>query len=192
VGPDCFGYDPDLQGYPYDPEKAKALLAEAGYPDGFSIKYEFASGTYFKGREVAEAIASYWSDIGVETDLEPLEFSIWDEKLITAKLGPVTHIGWNYMSVMDADQVLQHYVSDSFLKLWSNPEYDALYAQQASTVDQEERLELLQEMGALLREGCVNIPLFQVPTIYASDPDLKGYVFTANGRLRLEEAYFEG
>ncbi len=64
------GFDPALQdAYPYDPEKAKELLAEAGYPDGFTMTMVAPTFGILTGRPLAQAIAQNWSDIGVELDL---------------------------------------------------------------------------------------------------------------------------
>ena len=60
------GFNPDLERYPYDPEAAKQLLAEAGYPDGFMITLDAGSDITVNSSEVAQAVASYWEKIGIK------------------------------------------------------------------------------------------------------------------------------
>ncbi|MBI4608404.1 MAG: hypothetical protein HY726_05285 [Candidatus Rokubacteria bacterium] len=55
--PVMLGYDPEVKAYPYDPERARRLLAEAGYAQGLSLTLNTPSGRYLKDKEVAEAIA---------------------------------------------------------------------------------------------------------------------------------------
>ena len=64
------GYDPSLvDHYPYDPDKARELMTEAGYPDGFTIDALAASHMFTGGGPLAQAIASYWDDIGVTANV---------------------------------------------------------------------------------------------------------------------------
>ena len=70
LGPNELGYDPELKPYAYDPKKAKALLAEAGYPNGFDVKlYWQVGGRSSMSQETVEAIASYLEAVGIRTKL---------------------------------------------------------------------------------------------------------------------------
>ncbi|HEX5164729.1 MAG TPA: ABC transporter substrate-binding protein [Thermomicrobiales bacterium] len=64
IGPWIFGFDPTLAPYPHDPDKAKELLTEAGYPDGIDIQIWHIQGRYPKDKEVAEAMAQEMSKAG--------------------------------------------------------------------------------------------------------------------------------
>lgn len=72
--------------YPYDPDKAKELLAEAGYPDGFDIKLWSPHGRYLRDAEVAEAVQGYLADVGINADLQTWEWSAY----LDAVLNPAT------------------------------------------------------------------------------------------------------
>jgi peptide/nickel transport system substrate-binding protein len=68
--PECYSYKPDLVGYPYNPEKARQLLKDAGYPEGFSIPLVFKTGETYVG--VYTAVQSMLADVGIKVDLQPL------------------------------------------------------------------------------------------------------------------------
>lgn len=69
--PDCWSYNPNVVGYPYDPEKAKTLLAEAGYPDGFDTTIWLRSEK--SSRDMCTAIQSNLADVDIRADLQILE-----------------------------------------------------------------------------------------------------------------------
>ncbi|MEN3150604.1 ABC transporter substrate-binding protein [Neorhizobium sp. IRAMC:178] len=75
-----FGYDPGLQPYPYNPAEAKRLLAEAGYPNGFSLTLNAPSDRYVNGAQVAQAVTAMLSQIGLNVTLETFPFSIYFTK----------------------------------------------------------------------------------------------------------------
>ncbi|MFL2770001.1 MAG: ABC transporter substrate-binding protein [Rhodospirillaceae bacterium] len=71
VTPDAFGFNPDLEPYPYDPERAKALLAEAGYPNGFDLVFEVVPGTSIpNGPAIYQKMAEDLAAIGVRLELK--------------------------------------------------------------------------------------------------------------------------
>ena len=107
VNPMAFGYDPKVEGYPYDPKKAKELLKQAGFPNGTDITLHTGTSAAFN-RQLAEAIAEMLTEVGLRTNLK-----IWDPGPAWNKFfqgeGKATHgfIGsWGYYSTFDADAIL--------------------------------------------------------------------------------------
>ncbi|MCC6642892.1 MAG: hypothetical protein IT386_17160, partial [Deltaproteobacteria bacterium] len=94
IAADGLGHNPAIEAYPYDPEKAKQLLAEAGYPDGFEFVLTTAQGRYVKQLEIPQAIAGQLEAVGVKVDLDVRDWSA-----IESELGgglPAYYAGWNY------------------------------------------------------------------------------------------------
>jgi peptide/nickel transport system substrate-binding protein len=186
VGPDAFGYNPDLDPWPYDPDRARELLAEAGYPDGFTIDFDAGVENYTKGQEVAEAVVAQLAEVGVTANLQVLEWTVYVEKLArTYDSAPLTYVGWNYYPVMDADFAIRHFVSSSPYFTENNemevsPEMDELYAQQKTEFDRDARISILHEFMAEMREEAQMIYLFQSPLINGVSPRVQGYQPTPN------------
>jgi len=80
-GPNVFGYDKDLKPYPYDPEKAKALLAEAGLSNGVDLNLAFRTdGETPNEPELIQAVAADLGQVGVRVKLDPIEFNTYLER----------------------------------------------------------------------------------------------------------------
>jgi len=73
IYPPMLGGLPDLKPYPYDPEKAKQLLADAGYPGGFGCEIQCTSGEHIKDLEVAQTVQAYLADVGIKARIKPVE-----------------------------------------------------------------------------------------------------------------------
>ena len=91
--PPTTGYNPEIKRLPYDPERAKALLAEAGYPDGFKIKLTGPNDRYVRDEQICEAVAKQLAKVGIEVELDTKPKAIFfpevDEHILDFYL-----IGW--------------------------------------------------------------------------------------------------
>lgn len=85
--------NPELEPYPYDPEKAKALLAEAGYPDGFKLTIMSPSSRYGLDKEITQQLAADLGDVGIETNVQYLELGVFLERNDAKKLTDLVWIG---------------------------------------------------------------------------------------------------
>lgn len=127
LSPMYFGYNPELKPYPYDPEKAKALLAEAGYPGGkgLTIEFEVPRGRYLAAEDISQAVAAQLGEIGVTVNIVEREFASYFAKLQAGGMSELGYIGTAWPT-LDADGALTallpgfpdaYYENDRFVEL---------------------------------------------------------------------------
>jgi peptide/nickel transport system substrate-binding protein len=163
VGAADFGYK-DLAVTAYDPAKAKALLAEAGLPNGFSIKMQ-STHRYMKDSEVAQAIAQQFGDIGVKIDQEVLDWSVYTQQV--PRKGPIFMLGWGSTQTLDADAaVYAIFKTGEPYSTASIPELDKLLDESRSIVDPAKREAVLAQIQDLAAEQVPVIPLYQEDALY--------------------------
>jgi len=166
--------NPDLKPYPYDPEKAKALLAEAGYPDGFDVVLNTPVGRYNKDKEAAEAIGAYLTEVGIRTEVVPMDWATYvQEMLIPRQNLQIGLIGLG--SAANDLEDAQNLVKDWPLSItdWYNEEYEALYNEALSTLDDAKRQELLFKAQEIAYEECPWIWLWRQYDFYGVSKRLK-------------------
>ncbi|MEM8951088.1 MAG: ABC transporter substrate-binding protein [Pseudomonadota bacterium] len=173
-----FGVSPNLQPVEYDPERAKALLAEAGVPDGFSLTIHGPNDRYINDAKIAEAIAQMLTRAGIDTAVETMPRSVYFKRASTG--GPdgtpefsFILVGWGAGSG-EASSPLKSLIHTydkergygaSNRGRYSNPEVDALIEQALSTIDDAEREAMLAKATEIaINDGAI-IPLhYQVNT----------------------------
>lgn len=167
---DMEGYNPDVEPFPYDPEKAKELLAEAGYPDGFTLTMQTSTGAFTQAVEVGQAIAGYLADVGVTVEIETLDYStlrsylIGGQDLQKAAALCATNYGG---SAMDCTSMLGSIIRENGVKTWYQSDtYHELVEGALASNDPEKRAELLREFQAHLMEDPDAIYLYQQMEIY--------------------------
>ena len=191
LSPQVFGYEPSAKAYPYDPEKAKQMLNEAGFPNGVEIDYYSPTGRYPKDREVAQVIVEQLSKVGIKANLKTPEWSIFNTDY---KNGKYQFYLTGRGSLTDADTLFQQYFRTGATRRtlgYSNPKLDELLDQEQLTFDVKKREKLLWEAHKIILEDAPAIPLWNAMDIYAYRADL---VWTAppDEKVQLRDAYLKG
>jgi peptide/nickel transport system substrate-binding protein len=140
-----FGFDADLKPYPYDPQKAKQLLAEAGYPNGFDIVMNGPSGRYMRDKEVCQAIAGQLGQVGIRVNLKLPEWGTYASNIYSHKTDPLWFIGWSNPA-LDPDQFLWPTThSNEPVSRTNDPELDKLLEQGRSEMNVEQRQKIYSQ-----------------------------------------------
>ena len=166
---DMLGYNADLEAFPYDPDEARDLLADAGYPDGFAITLNVPIGRYSKLEEAAEVVAGQLAEVGIEAELNQLEWNTFreDGRIPGTEAGAMDlKFAWNSNEWFDASRIISHITCDGESSKYCNPEVDDLMAEAGATLDQDARDELYQEVWATLDTSPHAVYLLQQNLIY--------------------------
>jgi peptide/nickel transport system substrate-binding protein len=152
-----FGTSKDTPIDPFDPNKAKKLLADAGYPNGFGITLGAPNGRYINDLKVAQAIAAMWSRVGVKTDVDapapPVFFKNRDTFKYSAYMagwGAVTGETSNAMQSLVATPDKQKGMGTTNSARYSSKELDAKLEEAMRTVDDTKREALLREASKIV------------------------------------------
>ncbi|GED51214.1 ABC transporter substrate-binding protein [Brevibacillus borstelensis] len=160
VNPNHFGFDESIKPYPYDPEKAKSLLKEAGYENGFETEiHYFTPGI---GQQITDAVISDLSKVGIKAKAKFYpESSSFVEKQRAGDL-PFRLGHWGSYSVYDADAILQPMFDSKgvYGKYFNTPQLDALINEARSSVDQDKRKALYSQAQQLIYKEAPWIFLF--------------------------------
>ena len=146
--------------YEYDPEKAKALLAEAGYPDGFETDY-YA----YRDREYAEAIANYLTAVGIRVNFNMLQYSALRE--LRMKGGtPISFQTWGSYSINDASAITSQFFKFGSLDDSRDEEVRDWLDIADSSTDPEVRKENYAKALAKIADQAYWVPMFSYNTNY--------------------------
>ncbi len=170
VSPSVFGHDPAIKHEAYDPEGAKKLLAEAGYPDGFALTLATPNNRYINDEQVAQAVAQMFTRIGITTRIEAFPLAAYFGKARNREFG-VALLGWGSLA---ADLALRSLAGspnpDKGYGTWNwggyaNPQLDQIIAQSLATVELDKREALARRAAALAAQEITFLPLhYQVVT----------------------------
>lgn len=163
VGPRVIGYNPDVKRYPYDPKKARELLAKAGHPDGVDVKLHYSPGKYEKDTELVQVVANQMSKGGFRVQIVPQEWVVfWGRGGVNGGKVPFYYIGRG--SVLDADTPLYQYFRTGGSKRtnFSHAEFDQLVDAEQAESDDAKRLSILRKMSEVIMDEAPLIPLYQL------------------------------
>jgi peptide/nickel transport system substrate-binding protein len=163
-----------IEPYPYDVEKAKALLAEAGVEPGTEITMDAPNGRYIKDSEMAQAIAQGLEDIGFKVNLKVLEWSVYAGELIpSGEPDELFFLGLG--SPFSGEQELFYVHPDYSLNFtrWQNDEYVDLYDQMTNSLDVAERQDLMNQIQEVVMRECPWIAVWHQVDFYGASKSLE-------------------
>ncbi|EFH10879.1 ABC transporter substrate-binding protein [Pseudoroseomonas cervicalis] len=173
--PGTFGYNPEIKPPAYAPDRARALLAEAGYPQGFRLTLHSPNDRYPNDAKTAQAVAQMWTRIGVQTQVDALPWASFAPR--SARQDFAARLtGWG-SSTADASSMLVNILGTydrarstgaNNAGRYSNPELDALRDRALATLDNERREALLREAVAMAEADTAMIPLFMLTNVWAT------------------------
>jgi oligopeptide transport system substrate-binding protein len=161
----------------YDPEQARRLLAEAGYPNGKGFpKFNILMNSSQAHRTIAEAIQQMWKqDLNIDVGIENQEWKVFQDSMNRLNYD-VARYGW-IADFMDPITFLSMWrTGDGNNNTgWSNPEYDQLLDQSAQTADPQKRLAILRQAEQLWLSEPAGIPIYWYTRFYLLDPSVKNW-----------------
>ncbi|MEH7392018.1 ABC transporter substrate-binding protein [Bacillus sp. JJ1474] len=166
--PGVTGAHPTLNNsFVYDPERAKELLAEAGY-NGAEINLQSPNGRYTLDSDVAQIIQTMLEEVGFKVKLELMENSHYLDVYDARQNKELFLIGLSN-SLFDGSHALEYFHTEGAKGMtdYSNPEFDELFALSEKNMNLEEREQQLQKMQEIVAKDLPNINLYQMKTAYA-------------------------
>ena len=165
----------DLTGtYPHDPEQARALLAEAGYPDGFSASLHLPA-PYPLHCSAGEILAAQLSRVGIDLNIQVVEWGTWLEQIYTNREFELTVVGLT--GRLDPHTMLNRYQSGSGRNTsnFSSQEYDELLALGLQETDPEQRVAIYRELQSILAREAVNVFIMDPNQLAVMQENLQGW-----------------
>ena len=173
--PGVYSYNPDVPPPAFDPDGARRLLAEAGFPQGFRVTLTTPNDRYPNDARTAQAVAQMWTRIGVRTEIQALPWSSFSARASRQEFamrlagwgsstGEASYAAINIIGTYNREQRR----GASNAGRYSNPAMDALVDRATTILDDGERERVLQEVIKVAMDDMAVIPLFHLVNTWAT------------------------
>ena len=176
--------------YPHDVEKAKELLTEAGYPNGFTFTIKVPSN-YAPHVNTALVLKEQLAEVGITAEIEQIDWNSWLTDVYSGREFEGTVVGFD-ASYPSASAMLARWVSDNGKNMinYNNAEYDQVFAEAQACTDDAQQTELYKQCLSILSETAANVYLQDLADFVAINPDLKGFEFYPLYVMDMSTLYF--
>lgn len=162
----------DIEPYAYDPERARQLLAEAGYADGLKLTLHTPEGRYLNDREVAEAVANQLRKVGIDVEVQVHEWVNFLEKVRAYEAGDMHLIGRSDR-FFDGGIMVDWFACGKTYVTYCDEALDQRLFEAASIIDPEERAAAMAELQRVIQEQAPWLFLYQQHDVYALSESLQ-------------------
>lgn len=170
-------YDKELASvYPYDVKKAKELLAEAGYPDGFTFTITVPSNYKFHV-DTAQVLVEQLKQVGITAKIQQIEWASWISDVYVGRKYEATVIGLD--AKLAARDVLERYTStsDNNFVNYSNSQFDETIVKAIATTNEKEKITYYKKLQTILTEDAASVYIQDPAQLVAVNKKLGGYAF---------------
>jgi peptide/nickel transport system substrate-binding protein len=171
-------YDTEVKPFPYDPEKAKDLLRQAGFPNGFQITFHVVQGRVPKDKEVGEAMAGMFAKVGIRCNVRIIDVGTYVSQGAAGKLDGLmfgSHGNWmhepdnslhnNYFSASQASRM--------YRGGWKSEEFDKTVEQARYELDGSKRCRLYTQAQKILMDECPDVFAYAIEDVYGVNNRIK-------------------
>ncbi|MGB1876638.1 MAG: ABC transporter substrate-binding protein [Rhodospirillaceae bacterium] len=184
----AIGFDPTLQPYPYDSDKARSLLAEAGMADGFDVIFEVVTGANSATDAVMQQVAADLARVSIRVEVRPILYSQVVSKMTKGGWdGHMFSVDFATGPTMDGLRPFRLHSCTWSAPWYCDPVAEALYQQAKVTVDEATRIDLTRQVIKRYRDQASSILLFPLLGLDGLGPRVKTWT-PVNDRLMLHEA----
>ena len=182
-------YTEDVPAYEYDPDKARDLLDEAGYPDGFTVRRLVRGVDGIEDRDLLEQ--EMLAEVGITVEFDPVDPAQFSERRLTGDFEMATRnitestIDRTLRSILDPGQAPPNGNNGAY---YDNPEVTEMMDEGRGLTDEDERQELYQELQEIVMTDLPYLPETILIESWPSSPNLEGMVFDINGKADLFKA----
>jgi peptide/nickel transport system substrate-binding protein len=193
--PGMLGENPSVKAYPHDVAQAKALLAKAGFPNGFKTQLYLptAPRPYMPEPErIAEAIQANLKDVGIDATLTPLEFGAFLDKVQKGE-HPMCLIGWtgdngdpdNFMyTLLDKDSAVKPHAQN--YTFWRDEHFHELMLRGQQTTGEAKRQAIYAEANALIHDQAPAVPITHAAVQFVMKSSIDGVIATPESMIHYE------
>ena len=178
--PVAYGYNPNVKPYPFDPGKAKQLLSDAGFADGFKVKFAVVTGAFAADGDIYQAVAQDLSKVGIEMELEKIQFSTWlpnyfQNKWFADGGYQAFSLSMNSVPYLDATRSMSYYSCQKNNPFFCDQDVVKLLEKQATLFDPAERLKAVQELAQVYHDVAPAIFLVERASITGVGPNVVNF-----------------